>query len=83
MITYVTCRETLDTPAGRFECVKVVTAFTCEAKVSFIRLSMKETIAVWVASGIGFVRMGVLNKKGGLRSGYFELERLEMPASEG
>ncbi len=83
VVTYAACRETLDTPAGRFECVKVVTAFTCIAKVSFIRLRMRETVALWVSPGIGFVRMGELNKNGCLRSGYFELERLEMPSMAG
>ncbi|WP_302362789.1 hypothetical protein [uncultured Alistipes sp.] len=73
VITYVADREMLVTPAGRFDCFKLITVFSGESKVAFFRLRDRGAMAVWVASGIGFVRMGETDRKGRMKDGYMEL----------
>ena len=64
-------KESLTTPAGTFECYKIVSE-------TEVKIMMKRTIktAMWIAKGVGIVRTESYNKKGEIDN-YMVLTKLE------
>jgi len=68
----VEAKETLETPAGTFDCYKM--SYTMKTKFSFVKNEMQST--QWYAEDIGMVRSETYNKKGKL-VGYSVLTKFE------
>lgn len=64
-------KESITTPAGTFECYKIVSE-------TEVKIMMKRTVktAMWIAKGVGIVRTESYNKKGEMDS-YMVLTKLE------
>ncbi len=69
----VEAKETIETPAGKFECFRI-----SQEVVTKTILAIRVKSVDWVAPGIGSVRTESYNKSGKLM-GYTELTRLETP----
>ena len=65
--------ESITTPAGTFDCVKI-----SQDIVTKMMMTVKAHSVDWYARGVGVVRTESYNKKGKL-TGYTELTRLEKP----
>jgi len=65
--------ESITTPAGTFDCVKI-----SQDVVTKMMMTVKAHSVDWYAKGVGVVRTESYNKKGKL-TGYTELTRLEKP----
>ncbi len=68
----VAARETVETPAGNFDCFKVT--YNISSKMMLVNQTFQA--AEWYADGIGVVRSESYNKNGKLQS-YMELQRFE------
>lgn len=77
-VIYVAAEETVQTPAGEFDCYKIVTELNRKIKSPMYNPVERYRFVEWVARGVGAVLLGEEDKKGRLMD-YMELVKIEWP----
>ncbi len=64
----VIAKESLTTPAGTFDCLKIKQDIDTEVKIMMINRKESGASELWIAEGVGVVRSNYLDKKGKIES---------------
>lgn len=80
-VVYVAAREKVRTPAGTFDCYKIVAEVDSRIKSPMYNPVEQHKFVEWVARGVGAVRLGEEDKKGRLMD-YMELVKIEWPGED-
>lgn len=77
-VVYVAAEEKVQTPAGEFDCYKIVAEIESRIKSPMYNPVERYRFVEWVSRGVGAVRLGEEDKKGRLMD-YMELVKIEWP----